>query len=143
MITVILKPGLTRPNSTRSEDPSKVFGHQMNYRLNTIPHSWNPPTDIYEVEEKIIVLVELAGMREEDFSIGVDRNNISISGVRNSPLSERKAIHQLEILFGNFSTQIEFSIELDTEKTEATYQNGFLLINLVKAETKTFQVTKD
>jgi HSP20 family protein len=143
MITVILKPGLSRHFLAGSDDPSKFLGHQMNYRLNANPHSWSPPVDIYETEKNLIVLVEIAGMREVDFSISFDRNIILINGVRSSPLSERIAVHQLEIPFGEFSTEIEFSVNIDTNTIEATYQNGFLRINLLKSHPKPIQIAKD
>jgi hypothetical protein len=31
---------------------------------------WRPPTDVIETEEYVLVRVEIAGMREEDFVIG-------------------------------------------------------------------------
>ncbi len=33
---------------------------------------WTPPTDVYETEENLIVKVEVAGMREDDFEVSVE-----------------------------------------------------------------------
>ncbi len=144
VITVVLKPGLARLNTSAADETSHhIIGHSMNYRLNSKPHSWRPPADIYETEEKIIVLVEIAGMQEEDFLISVDRNILTIAGLRPSPLSEKKAIHQLEIPFGEFSTEIEYAFNIDTDSIEATYHNGFLRIDLKKSRPKPIQINKD
>jgi len=33
--------------------------------------AWNPPTDVYETDASFIVRVEVAGMRQSDFTIDV------------------------------------------------------------------------
>jgi hypothetical protein len=33
---------------------------------------WTPPTDVYETEENLVVKMEVAGMREEDFEVSVE-----------------------------------------------------------------------
>jgi len=32
---------------------------------------WRPPTDVYETDTSVVVKVEIAGMREEDFDISL------------------------------------------------------------------------
>ena len=41
---------------------------------------WRPPTDVYELEETLVVRVEIAGMREEDFIIQLNGRILSIRG---------------------------------------------------------------
>ncbi len=105
----------------------RATGWQVNMRS----YSWSPPTDVYENEASFIVRVEVAGMRESDFTINVDKNFLVISGMREeSP--ERRAYHQMEIRFGEFSTAIELPGDLDVSKTEAQYEDGFLTVVLPK-----------
>ena len=33
---------------------------------------WHPPTDVYETEDDFIVKVEIAGMRDEDFTVAAE-----------------------------------------------------------------------
>jgi HSP20 family protein len=93
--------------------------------------AWRPPTDVYEIDDAVIVRVEIAGMHETDFSIILDGRYLSIRGVRQD-VTERRAYHQMEIRFGEFNVDVEMPAAIDVENVQATYQNGFLKIILPK-----------
>ena len=93
---------------------------------------WQPPTDVYETEDALIVRVEVAGMRENDFSIEIKGHLLIIRGIR-SDASHPRSFHQMEIRFGEFQIELELPIPIDTNSIEAIYNNGFLLIILPKA----------
>lgn len=94
-------------------------------------YAWSPPTDVYETEAAFIVRVEIAGMRQADISIEVEDNILVISGTRaDSP--ERRAYHQMEIRFGEFSTAVELPPGVDVTRAEAEYDDGFLTVILPK-----------
>ncbi len=115
------------PAVEKRQSPLQAIGWQVNMHS----YSWSPPTDVYENDKSFIVKVEVAGIRESDFTINVDKNFLVISGVRvDSP--ERRAYHQMEIRFGEFSTAIELPIDVDTDKAEAEYADGFLTVILPK-----------
>jgi len=133
MITVLFR---TRPSKTGysiSEDQIYDFSNSRAYRQNLNNRAWRPATDISETDDRIIVLVEIAGMTEEDFSILMDHSLLTIQGVRKPPVEDRRSIHQMEIPFGEFTVEINFRTEVDIEKVAATYENGFLQIVLPKA----------
>jgi HSP20 family protein len=90
-------------------------------------YAWSPPTDVYETEVSFVVRVEAAGMSESDFTIEVDGRTLVISGVRIDS-QERRAYHQMEIRYGEFSTSAELPSGVDTEHGEADYEDGFLTI---------------
>ncbi len=93
---------------------------------------WRPPTDIFETEETVVVRVEIAGMHDEDFTIKLEGRTLSIRGARpDSPA--RRAYHQMEIRFGEFSIEMELPIAIAAELVKANYDNGFLLVTLPKA----------
>ena len=96
-------------------------------------HVWQPPTDVYDTDDEIIVRVEIAGMNDADFSIDLDQNMLVISGLR-PDTTKRKAFQQMEIRFGEFVSQIDLPVPIDTEKVDARYTNGFLYISLPKAQ---------
>ena len=50
--------------------------------------TWYPPTDVYETDDCVIVKVEIAGMAEEDFSIALEGNKLTISGIRRDPAAK-------------------------------------------------------
>lgn len=100
---------------------------------------WTPPTDLYETEDGFVVKVEIAGMREEDFEVAIENNFLMISGNR-SDLNERRAYHQMEIRSGKFEIAIKMPAPINVEKAIAEYKDGFLMINLPRANAKPIEV---
>ena len=97
---------------------------------------WQPPTDVYEIDDAIIVCIEIAGMREEDFSIQINGKLLSIRGIRLDSAEERsyqRGYHQMEIRFGEFSVDLELPLAVQADRVEAEYKHGFLRIVLPKA----------
>jgi HSP20 family protein len=107
--------------------------HAIGWQVSIHSYAWNPPTDVYETEASFIVRLELAGMRQSDFSIDVEDNFLIISGVR-SESPERRTYHQMEIRFGEFSTAIEIPAGADVSKAQADYEDGFLNIVIPKVK---------
>jgi len=102
-------------------------------------HIWRPPTDVYETDDTIFIRVEIAGMREADFSISLEDHNMLIRGVR-MDTPERRAYNQMEIPFGEFSTDVELPCPVVVDGIEALYKDGFLRISLPKARPHQVQV---
>jgi len=100
---------------------------------------WAPPTDIYETEENFVVRIEMAGMRDEDFEVAVENNMLMISGNRPDH-NERRAYHQMEIRFGKFEVAIEIPVPVEIDRATAEYKDGFLRMQLPKANPKTIKV---
>jgi HSP20 family protein len=119
----------------RKSDPQSVHSFSglrgIGWQVGVHSYSWSPPTDVYETETSFVVRVEVAGMRESDFTIDTDDNFLFISGVR-SESPERRAYRQMEIRFGEFSTAVELPPGVDVSKADADYQDGFLNIILPK-----------
>jgi len=94
-------------------------------------YAWSPPTDVYETDASFVVRVEVAGMNQADFTVDIEENSMIIRGMRGE-IPERRAYHQMEIRFGEFSTAVELPAGLDTAKAEADYRDGFLTVILPK-----------
>lgn len=143
MITVVFKSRPIRSGSFNSEDPLLYLSGSRSYRQNINTRTWRPATDIYEIEDKIIVLVEIAGMTDDDFTITMDRNLLYIQGIRNLQIEERLAIHQMEIPFGEFTVEIVFPMELELDQATASYTNGFLMVSLPKSTPKQIELNRE
>ncbi len=141
MITVkyISKPA--RSASSPIGDPF-LSSSMVSWRSSLRPHIFRPPTDLYETEQALIVRVEIGGMNEDDFNIVLSQNLLLVHGLR-SDLEEKKAFLQMEIPFGEFSTEVEFTIPVDLDRAEAQYENGILWITLPKASPHQVKVNKD
>jgi HSP20 family molecular chaperone IbpA len=95
-------------------------------------HVWRPPTDVYETAQAIRVQVEVAGMEHSDFSVVLEGKMLKISGNRKDHL-ERRTYHQMEIHTGDFMTEVELPVGVDSEFVRAHYHDGFLLVELRKS----------
>jgi HSP20 family protein len=94
---------------------------------------WRPPTDIYETPKEIIVVVELAGVAEDDMSVTLFSDLLVVEGVRTQPdLSAMNACHQLGIKYGQFRAEIELHAPVDHDEVTAEYKNGMLTVALLK-----------
>lgn len=139
MVEVTLRSDPSRPGFYFIDEGSLMAQDSIRVRISTRPHVWRPPTDVYEFEEAVVVRVEVAGMRNGNFSISIDNRYVTIRGVR-SDVSERRAYQQMEIPFGEFSTEVELSVPVVVEAVEATYGDGFLKIILPKARPQSISV---
>ena len=94
---------------------------------------WRPPTDVYETDTCIVVKVEIAGMNEQDFVIELESRRLLISGVRRDPAA-KVGYQQMEILYGQFETDVHVPGAIDEDGIEATYKGGFLNVAIPKAK---------
>jgi HSP20 family protein len=135
MIIVNLKPSGYRTNQTPRDQGVYFVSGLANWHITGKPHVYHPPTDVYETEEKIVIRVEIAGMREGNFSITFDHYVLSITGTR-TEVPEKRAFNQMEIFFGEFSSAIEIPSPVDSDNIQAEYEDGFLMVFLPKAAPK-------
>lgn len=96
-------------------------------------HVWRPPTDVMENDDRLIIVVELAGMRDGEIHVALGPQRVVISGVRAAPRQTCTAYHQLEIRYGEFRTEVALPWPVDENNLEATYEDGFLRVDLVRA----------
>ncbi|HHH81423.1 MAG TPA: Hsp20/alpha crystallin family protein [Chloroflexi bacterium] len=129
-----------RLESGGEDDPwASATYRSLSWSLQRRSHAWRPPTDVLETESAIMVIVEVAGMRGEDFSITFDRQILTVRGHR-ADANPRAAYHQMEIDYGDFLTEIRIPFRIDADHIEATYHDGFLRVILPKASPKTIPI---
>jgi HSP20 family protein len=93
---------------------------------------WTPDTDIYEVEDGLVILIDIAGVKKEEIEIVLKGQILSISGLRKEPAVCKKHIHRLEIDFGQFERTFRIPYTINPDKVEARYEEGFLYLWLPK-----------
>lgn len=96
---------------------------------------WRPPTDVYVTDENVVVVVEIAGLSEGDYSVLLSGSTLIISGERRD-LAEKLGYQQLEIRHGKFRTQAQIPWSLDQTGQQAEYRDGFLKVTLPKAQVR-------
>lgn len=101
---------------------------------------WHPPTDVYEQDGRLIVIVEVAGMRDGDFNVMLQGQQLTISGMRQRDAATDCAYHQLEIRFGEFRAEVSLPWPVVRDGVTATYQDGFLRVELPRAPKQKVQI---
>lgn len=97
--------------------------------------SWRPPTDVYETDDSVVVIVEIAGLGATDFAVSLNGRTLVVSGDRRDP-AEKLTYQQMEIRYGKFRTEVHLPWALDSENQTATYEDGFLRVTLRKAQSR-------
>lgn len=101
-----------------------------------------PPVDIYEDEHKVVLKLEVPGMKQDDFDIRVENNTLTIRGERKFEKEEKEEnFHRIERRYGSFYRAFTVPNTVNTENVAANYDAGVLKIELQKrAEAKPKQI---
>lgn len=96
---------------------------------------WTPAVDLYEDDEKVVVKVELAGMKKEDIEVTLHEGTLSIAGERKTEKKfEEVGVYRSERSFGRFQRAITLPIPVDGVRVKADYTDGILSVTLPKTE---------
>ena len=98
---------------------------------------WTPALDMYETDEAIVVLFDLAGVDADQTEVNAEPHLLRIRGIRrerHSPAKpdEQRNYHALEIPYGRFERAIHLPPGVDTGAARASYRDGLLEITLPK-----------
>ena len=100
-----------------------------------VSSSWQPPIDVYETPDEVVVLVDIAGVDQNAVQVVTDRDALSIRGERADRRRRRDlAFHRMEITFGSFERTIALPALVDPEMTRASYVDGFLEVTMSKVK---------
>jgi HSP20 family protein len=92
---------------------------------------WVPNTDVYKTEAGLVVVAELAGLRQEDLEIAVEGNRLLITGQRTDGIRGRGIkFLVMEIDYGIFECVIDIPPGYDLAHSRAAYSNGFLRVEV-------------
>ncbi len=113
----------------------RFFSHMPRWKKPSaiFEKAWKPQCDVYECPDHFTVLMDLAGVDEEQVEILLRGRVLVIRG-RRHPLrpAEIKKTYLLEINYGEFERTFELPEEIDDDATRAVYRRGFLEIHLPK-----------
>jgi len=94
-----------------------------------------PALDLREDKEKVVVELELAGMKKEDFEVSVEGDSLVISGERKSETEQGDGeSFRRERLFGRFSRSVSLPTPVEVDQISAAYKDGVLTVTLPKAD---------
>ncbi len=105
--------------------------------------AWIPRADVYELDDRVVVLVELAGVEAGDVQATVEGRTLRLTGSRSEVVKEAEGCaegrcHQLEIPFGPFEKEIALPADVDGERASGRFERGMLVIILPKRKGPAF-----
>jgi HSP20 family protein len=104
--------------------------------------SFAPAVDVYEDEHKLVLSVEVPGVKQEDLDVQVEKNTLTVRGERKFESNQKEQnFHRIERRYGTFYRSFSLPATVNTENIQASYDAGVLRLELAKkAEAKPRQI---
>ncbi len=116
----------------------KLFAESFALNKNIPANSstpWQPPTDVYETPDEIVVKMSLPGAKSEEIRVSFFEEVLTIRGfATDASAHEKICFYQVEIRYGYFERSIFIPKPVDMDHIQATYKDGFLQVVLPKAK---------
>lgn len=104
--------------------------------LGPAPHqgfsgAWQPAVDIYRTRTGWLLKFELAGVTEEDLALEVEKNRLTVAGVRRDWTIEDCCAHYaMEIAYNRFERVVELPCNLEQAQLDLEFRNGILFVRV-------------
>ena len=96
---------------------------------------WNPPVDVEETPDHLLVRAELPGMSREDIDLVLEDGVLTISGEKKETEREENAqVLLYERRWGTFTRRFTLPRAVDAAGITAEYAEGVLTVRIPKAE---------
>ena len=97
---------------------------------------WAPPVSVAETADELIFTAELPGLSENDVTIEIENDVLTISGEKTEERTEGEEdrnYHLWERSYGSFRRSFTLPRAVNTGEASADFENGILEIRLPKA----------
>jgi HSP20 family protein len=115
-------------------DPFREFDRLTQQALGTRFRPSAMPMDAYRQGDQFVVNFDLPGVDPASVDLTVEKNVLSVSAERRWDVSEDIQVVASERPQGTFNRQLFLGEGLDSEKVEASYENGVLTVTIPVAE---------
>ena len=96
---------------------------------------WNPPVDVYETRDSIVLKADLPDVNKDEVDISVEGNVLTIRGERKREKEvKEKDFYRMERSYGAFARSFTLPGTVDANKIEADFAGGVLKVTLPKRE---------
>ena|SRR6266850_7436602 len=116
----------------RSGDPHPFLDWPSDRLRLLVQGRWAPDTDVYETGDTVEILVDVAGVDEDDYEIHLFEDALVVEGRRQLPTPQAAVYHAAGIRQGLFQVEVRLPAPVDAERVEARYERGVLQITLPK-----------
>ncbi|WP_128547482.1 Hsp20/alpha crystallin family protein [Larkinella soli] len=94
-----------------------------------------PAVNVAEHKDGFRIEVAAPGLKREDFKLNLDHNNLTISASgETSEARQEEKYTRREFSYSSFQRTFTLPTSIDTEKIQASYNDGVLKIELPKRE---------
>jgi HSP20 family protein len=99
--------------------------------------------DMFEDGNDLVIKAELPGIKKEEISVDFADDIITISGEKKTEeKTERKDYYRVERSFGSFVRKLRLPVEVQVDKTSASFKDGVLEIRMPKSASKKTKTQK-
>jgi HSP20 family protein len=93
------------------------------------------PVDVYQTDENMVLKASLPGFKPEEVEISLTGDTLTIKGEHQEQEEVKEENYLVkERRYGVYSRTMTLPVEIQSEKAEATFENGVLSLTLPKAE---------
>ena len=106
---------------------------------------YSPRVDIFEDEEALTIITDMAGVQSEDINIDLREDVLTLSGVPSVAVPEKEEYILQEFETGRYFRQFTLSEVIDQANIKASLTNGVLRVTLPKvgpAKPRKIQITE-
>jgi HSP20 family protein len=98
---------------------------------------WIPAMDLIETGDHYVLRADLPGLSDDDISIQLEGNVLTISGERTAEHeTQQEGYYRLERAFGGLSRSLTLPEGIDPDGVQANFDRGVLEIQIPKPEQK-------
>ena len=99
------------------------------------PPRWVPAMDLVETQDHFILRADLPGLSEQDVSIEIEDNTLTLSGSRKAEHEEaHEGYYRVERASGSFSRSLTLPKGVQADAIQASFANGVLEVRVPKPE---------
>jgi len=127
------KPSIWQEMDQLQREMNRLFDSSSRGRVVSAPSY--PAINIWTNDDGMLISAEMPAVHPDDINIDVNADALSISGDRKpEDVAKEASFHRRERSHGSFSRSIQLPFMVDSNKVEANFRNGVLMISLPRAE---------
>jgi HSP20 family protein len=94
----------------------------------------NVPVRLYQTDDRLMLVAPMPGLEPENIAITIDGTRVVIHGDERGPHQHDRDLLLEEWTIGPYDREVELPQAVDGKITNATYDNGVLVLAMPKAQ---------